>query len=159
MATKISACEWCKIGQPLRSALIISSATTRPKRRKKLILPGWESKHPPVPHTLFQGITPPTSPLCANRVGGRVVLLPIIVKQNCFWKNVVRRTQGVRSMASTQPARRGKWGLLFVYDAVVTFQIGFSIRQCHQYKSPCADATRCLCPPYKSLVVWLQDCL
>gem|GEM_PF-5072164 len=61
--------------------------------------------------------------------------------------------QGVRSMASTQPAHRGKGRLLFAYDAVVAFQIGFSIRQCHQYKSPCVDTTRCLCPPYKSLVV------
>jgi len=48
------------------------------------------------------------------------VVLTIIVKQNCFWKNVVRRMQDVRSI--NKRFRWGKGKLLFAYDAPMAFQ-------------------------------------
>ena len=51
----------------------------------------------------------------------------IIVKQNCFWKIVVRRTQDVRSMASINPYAEEKEHFLFAYDAPRVFQIHFCL--------------------------------
>ena len=52
---------------------------------------------------------------------------PFIVKQNCFWKIVVRRMQGVRSMASINLHAKEKEHILFDYDAPMTFQIHFCL--------------------------------
>ena len=51
----------------------------------------------------------------------------VIVKQNCFWKTVVRRTQDVRSMASIHPYAEEKEHFLFAYDAPMVFQIHFCL--------------------------------
>lgn len=47
------------------------------------------------------------------------------MKQHCCWKIVVRRMQGVRSIASTHPYAEEKKHFLFAYDAPVTFQTHF----------------------------------
>ena len=52
---------------------------------------------------------------------------PFIVKQNCCWKIVVRRMQGVRSMASINLHAKEKEHILFDYDAPMTFQIRFCL--------------------------------
>ena len=49
----------------------------------------------------------------------------LIVKQNCFWKMVVRRMQDVRSVASIPPCAEEKKPLLFAYHAPTAFQIHF----------------------------------
>ena len=51
----------------------------------------------------------------------------IIVKQNCFWKIVVRRMQDVRSMASINPYAEEKEHFLFAYDAPMVSQIHFCL--------------------------------
>ena len=51
----------------------------------------------------------------------------IIVKQNCCWKIVVRRMQGVRSIASINLYAEDKERFLFAYDAPMTFQIHFCL--------------------------------
>ena len=50
-----------------------------------------------------------------------------IVKQNCFWKIVVRRMQGVRSITSTNLYAEDKEHFLLAYDAPMTFQIHFCL--------------------------------
>ena len=64
-----------------------------------------------------------------ERVGqvGLIMRKPseFIVKQNCCWKIVVRRMQGVRSI--NKPLHRGKGGLLFAYDSAMAFQIQFCL--------------------------------
>ena len=50
-----------------------------------------------------------------------------IVKQNCCWKIVVRRMQGVRSIASINLYAEEKEHFLFAYDAPMTFQIHFCL--------------------------------
>ena len=50
-----------------------------------------------------------------------------IVKQNCCWKIVVRRMQGVRSIASINLYAEEKELFLFAYDAPMTFQIHFCL--------------------------------
>ena len=51
---------------------------------------------------------------------------PFIVKQNC-WKIVVRRMQGVCSIASINLYAEEKEHFLFAYDAPMTFQIRFCL--------------------------------
>ena len=50
---------------------------------------------------------------------------PFIVKQSCCWKIVVRRMQGVRSIASINLHAKEKEHFLFAFDAPMTFQIRF----------------------------------
>ncbi len=52
---------------------------------------------------------------------------PFIVKQNCCWKIVVRRMQGVCSIASINLYAEEKEHFLFDYDAPMTFQIHFCL--------------------------------
>jgi len=51
----------------------------------------------------------------------------LIVKQNCFWKIVVRRMQDVRSMASKTPCAEKKKPFLFANHAPTAFQIHFCL--------------------------------
>ncbi len=55
------------------------------------------------------------------------IFLSFIVKQNCCWKIVVRRMQGVHSIASTNLYAEDKERFLFAYDAPMTFQIHFCL--------------------------------
>ena len=50
-----------------------------------------------------------------------------IVKQNCCWKIVVRRMQGVRSITSTNLYAEDRDHFLLAYDAPLTFQIHFCL--------------------------------
>ena len=50
-----------------------------------------------------------------------------IVKQNCCWEIVVRRMQGVHSIASINLYAEDREGFLSAYDAPMTFQIHFCL--------------------------------
>ena len=50
-----------------------------------------------------------------------------IVKQNCCWKIVVRRMQGVRSIITTNLYAEDREGFLSAYDVPMTFHIHFCL--------------------------------